>query len=117
MGTQRTRDARPLHSCDRTLARLGTISIVLLLMTLASAPSPAQNTRDSRVTKLWLAFLPNDRNLNGSDPTLHIMIAAEGPASGNVRATSRSGSVTNIPVTIAQATDVVTLQLVPDLYE
>lgn len=96
---------------------LRTILLQLLLLTLASAPSFAQQQRDSRGTDFWLAFLPNDRALSGSNPTLHIMITAETPANGTLAATRRDGTVNLISFAITQPNDVVTVTLAPSEYE
>lgn len=93
------------------------ISLFLVLLTLALAPSPAQNLRDSRGTDFWIAFMPNDRALNGSNASLHIIITAESATSGVVTAVRRDGTVRVIPFTIPQPDSVVTLLLVASEHE
>lgn len=96
---------------------LRSISLFFALLTLLSAPSPAQNLRDSKGTDFWLAFMPNDRALNGSSPSLHIIITAESATTGTVSAVRRNGTVRTIPFTIPQPNAIVTLQLDADEHE
>ncbi len=93
------------------------ISLLFVLLTLASAPSPAQILRDSRGTDFWLAFMPNDRSTSNSSASLHISITAETATSGVVSAVRRNGTVRLIPFTIAQPNALVTLQLLASEHE
>lgn len=96
---------------------LRTISFLLVLLTLALAPSPAQNLRDSRGRDFWLTFMPNDRETSGSSASLHIILTAQTATSGVVTAVRRNGTVRVIPFTIAQPNDVITLQLLASEHE
>jgi len=114
--------ASPSSSQTRTSALsfllTSALTIVVALATvLAPAPCLAQNIRDSRGTDFWLTFLPNDRELNNSDPSLHLFITAQMPTNGEVLAVRRNGSTLRIPFTIALANDTVSLELDPRDHE
>lgn len=93
--------------------------VLLVALFACGIHSVAQPVPDSKGTEFWFTFLPNFHNNADqldSDPTtaaehhIRIEIAADGPARGEIRLTSRAGVVTIVPFVIARAQDVFSYQ-------
>jgi hypothetical protein len=95
------------------MAALRLIAIMLLALTTATA----QSIRDSKGTEFWLAFMPNDHSGPTNDPSLIIYVTAESPTSGYVAATRRTGATDTLRFTIANANEVVRINLNYGRYE